>query len=109
MRFVVLGVFEEDFVHVGGGVLEQFVAAAEDDEGDLAVAQHRQLVGLLHQPEFAFGERHLSVAFVRDPRNLNLLPAHFDDDVICFRLTSGPPTSGPPTSGFSSALSTLVG
>ena len=59
MGFVVLGVLEEDFVHVGGGVLVEFVAAAEDDEGDLAVAQHRQLVGLLHHPEFALVERHL--------------------------------------------------
>ena len=60
MRFVVLGVFEQDFIHVGGGVLEQFVAAAEDDEGDLAVAQHRQLVRFLHEPELSLGERDLS-------------------------------------------------
>ena len=60
MRFVVLGVFEQDFIHVGGSVLEQFVAAAEDDEGDLAVAQHRQLVRFLHEPELSLGERDLS-------------------------------------------------
>ena len=76
MRFVVLGVFEEDFVHVGGGVLEQFVAAAEDDEGDLAVAQHRQLVGLLHQPEFAFGERHLQVSSIVHLHYYLIMPRH---------------------------------
>lgn len=59
MRLVIFGVFEQHFVHVGGGVLEQLVGAAEDDQSDLAVAQHRQLVGFLHQTEFALGERHL--------------------------------------------------
>ena len=67
MRLVVLGVFEQDFVHVGRGVLVQFVAAAEDDEGDLAVAQHRQLVGLLHQPEFPLGECYLQVSSIMLP------------------------------------------
>lgn len=59
MRLVIFGVFKQHFVHVGGGVLEQLVGAAEDDQSDLAVAQYRQLVGFLHQTEFAFGERHL--------------------------------------------------
>ena len=56
---VVLGVLEQHLVHVGGGILEQLVAAVEDDESDLAVAQHRQLVCLLHQPKLTLGERHL--------------------------------------------------
>ena len=30
--FVVFGVFEQDFVHVRRGVLEQFVGRIEDDE-----------------------------------------------------------------------------
>ena len=60
MRLVIFRVFEQHFVHVGGGVLEKLVGAAEDDEGDLAIAQHRQLVGFLHQTEFALGERHLN-------------------------------------------------
>ena len=59
MRLVVLGVFEEDFIHVGGGVLVEFVAAAEDDEGDLAVAQHRQFIRFLHDAELALVEGHL--------------------------------------------------
>ena len=59
MRLVILGVLEQYFVHVGGGVLEQFVRAAEDDERNLAVAQHGQLVRLLHQTELALRERHL--------------------------------------------------
>ena len=46
-------------VHVGAGVLEQLVGAAEHDQSDLAVAQHAQLVRLLHQAELALRERHL--------------------------------------------------
>ena len=59
VRLVVLGVLEQHLVHVGAGVLEELVAAVEDDERDLAVAQHAQLVRLLHQPELALRERHL--------------------------------------------------
>ncbi len=59
MRLVVLGVLEEDAVHVGGGVLEEFVVRVEDDERDLAVAEHRELVGLLHEAELALREGHL--------------------------------------------------
>lgn len=39
----------------------------EDDDGDLAVTQHAQLVGFLHQPELPLGEGHLSVSLVGDP------------------------------------------
>lgn len=59
VRLTVLGVFEKDLVHVSASVLEQAVSAVEDDEGDLTVAQHAQLVGLFHQTKLAFGERHL--------------------------------------------------
>lgn len=59
VRLVVLGVLEQDLVHVGAGVLEQLVGVVEDDEGDLAVAQDAQLVRLLHQAELPLGERHL--------------------------------------------------
>lgn len=59
MRLVVLGVLEQDLVHVGAGVLEQLVRVVEDDEGDLAVTQDTQLVRLLHQTELPLGERHL--------------------------------------------------
>lgn len=34
---VVLRVFQQHFVHVCAGVLEQFVRAVENDEGDLTV------------------------------------------------------------------------
>lgn len=59
VRLVVLGVLEQHLVHVGAGVLEQLVGVVEDDERDLAVAQHAQLVGLLHQPKLPLGEGHL--------------------------------------------------
>lgn len=57
--FVVLCVFQEDFVHVGAGVLEQLVGAVEDDEGDFTVAQNAQLIGLLHQSKLPLHEGHL--------------------------------------------------
>lgn len=61
VRLVVLRVLEQHLVHVGAGVLEQLVGVIEYDERDLAVAQHTQLVRLLHQPELPLGECHLQV------------------------------------------------
>ena len=52
-------IFEQNFVHIRAGVLEQFVVGVEDDDGDLAVAEDGQLVGLLHQTKFPLCERHL--------------------------------------------------
>jgi len=74
---VVLCVLEENLVHISAGILVQLVAAGEDDESDLAVAEDRQLVGLLHHPELSLVKRHLSVSLIGDPRDLNLLPPHF--------------------------------
>lgn len=59
MWLIVFGIFEEDLVHIRAGILVQFVAAAEDYEGDLAIAQHRQFVRLLHHAEFSFVECNL--------------------------------------------------
>lgn len=59
VRLVVLGVFEQDLVHISAGVLEQLVRVVEDDQGDLTVAQHTQLVGFLHQAKLSLCERHL--------------------------------------------------
>lgn len=80
-------VLEENLVHVGAGVLEQLVVGVEDDDGDLAVAQHAQLVRLLHQSELSFGERHLSVPLVRYTLDRDLFTAHLwflsIKDIIC--------------------------
>lgn len=59
MRLVVLRVLEQHLVHVRAGVLEQLVGVVEDDERDLAVAEHAQFIRLLHQPELPLGECHL--------------------------------------------------
>ena len=56
----VLRVAEQRAVHVAAGVLEQLVGAADDDDGDVAVAQDAQLVRLLHQTEPPLGEGHLT-------------------------------------------------
>ena len=39
--------------------MKQFVVVVEDDQCDLAIAQHGQLVRLLHQAELALRECHL--------------------------------------------------
>jgi hypothetical protein len=46
-------------VHVCAGVLVELVAGGEDDEGDLAVAEHGQLVRFLHHAELPLVEGHL--------------------------------------------------
>jgi len=61
VRVTVLGVLKEDLVHVCARVLEQFVCTAEHDQRYLTVAQHAQLVRLLHQTELSLCERHLIV------------------------------------------------
>lgn len=58
--FVVLGVLEKNLVHVGARVLVELVARAEDNQRDLAVAQHRQFVRFLHHAEFPLVKGHLS-------------------------------------------------
>lgn len=55
----VLRVLQEHAVHVCAGVLEEAIGAVEDDEGDLTVAEHAQLIGLLHQPELPLRKCHL--------------------------------------------------
>lgn len=52
-------VLQEHAVHVRAGILKEAVGAVEDDEGDLTVTEHAQLIGLLHQPELALGKCHL--------------------------------------------------
>lgn len=61
MWLVVLCVLEQDLVHVGAGVLKQLVGVVEDDERNLTITEHAQLICLLHQPELALGECHLQV------------------------------------------------
>lgn len=56
---VVLRVFKQHLVHISAGVLEQLVGAVEDDQRDLTVTQHAQLICLLHQPKFPLRKCHL--------------------------------------------------
>ena len=58
------------------GVLVEAAAAGEDNEGDLGVAEHGELVRLLEQPVPALGERHLPADLVLDPLQLHLPAAH---------------------------------
>lgn len=59
VRLIVLCVFEQHFVHVSAGILEELVWVIENDEGDLAVTQHTELIGFLHQTKLSFGEGYL--------------------------------------------------
>mmetsp|Transcript_2409 Transcript_2409/g.9320 ORF Transcript_2409/g.9320 Transcript_2409/m.9320 type:complete len:259 (+) Transcript_2409:4633-5409(+) len=61
---------------VTAGVLKQLVVAVENHERDLAIAKHAELHGFFHEPVLALGERDLSVAFVRDPLDADLLATH---------------------------------
>ena len=60
MGFVVLSIFQQHFVHVSTGILEELVGAVEDDEGNLTVTQHAQFIRLLHQSKLPLGEGYLS-------------------------------------------------
>lgn len=55
----VLRVLQEHSVHVRAGILEEAVGTVEDDQRNLTVTEHAQLVGLLHQPKLPFGKCHL--------------------------------------------------
>lgn len=48
-------------VHVCAGILVELVAAAEDDESDLTVAEDGQFVGLLHHTELPLVKGHLRI------------------------------------------------
>lgn len=61
VRVAILCVLKEYFVHVCTGVLEELVSAAEHDQGNFTIAEDAQLVGLLHQTEFAFREGDLRI------------------------------------------------
>ena len=57
-------------------VLKQLASAGEDDESDLSITQHRELIGLLHQPSSSLRECHLPSRRVLDPLDLNLSASH---------------------------------
>lgn len=59
MGLIVLSVFKQDLVHVCAGILEQLVGAIEDDQGNLTVTQHAQLIRLLHQAKLSLCKCHL--------------------------------------------------
>jgi hypothetical protein len=56
------------------GVLVEAAAAGEDDERDLGVAEHRELVRLLEQAVAALAEGDLPVRRVLDALDLDLTP-----------------------------------
>lgn len=71
-----LGILQQDAVHIGTSILKQLVIAVEYDNDNLALAQHAQLVGLFHEAKLALGECDLTIALVGDLRYSNFLSAH---------------------------------
>lgn len=63
---------------LGGRAAELVVLAGggEHDDGDLGVAEHGELPGLLHDPRAALRVGHLPVGRVLDPLDLDLAPPH---------------------------------
>lgn len=57
-------------------VLEEFPITGEDDESDLSITQHRELMSLLQQPTASLRERDLPIGGVLDPLYLNLSTPH---------------------------------
>jgi len=91
---VVLGVLEEHLVHVGAGILVEFVAAAEDNESYFTVTQHRELVSLFHHTKLPLVKCNLSVSLICYPRNLNFLPSHLDAGCqVCLSIPIPPSAS----------------
>ena len=58
------------------GELRQFACSGEDDDTDVCVAEHRDLVGLLEQAIAALGERDLPARGVLDPTDGDAPAAH---------------------------------
>lgn len=54
------------------GVLIEPSAAGEDDEGDLGIAEHGELVGLLEEAIPAFAEGDLAIGGALNSLDLNL-------------------------------------
>ena len=61
MRFIIFCVFQQHFVHICAGILEQLIATIEDDERYLTVTQHAQLIRLLHQTKLTLCKCYLKI------------------------------------------------
>ena len=56
--------------------LEELAAAGEDDESDLGVAEHGELISFLQQTISSFREGHLTIDLVLDPLQLHSPSPH---------------------------------
>lgn len=59
-----------------GRELKELASVGEDDEGNLSIAEDRDLASFLHQTTSPFRERHLSADLILDPTNLNPTSPH---------------------------------
>lgn len=62
MRVSMIGVLEQDAVHIRGGILEELSGSRKDNQADFTVTKHRQLICLLHETKFTLREGHLQEA-----------------------------------------------
>ena len=56
-----LSIPQQNLIHIRTPILHQLAITIEDDEGDFAVAQDRELVSFFHEAVFAFKECDLFV------------------------------------------------
>ena len=64
------------YIPLPAAELVELAAVGEDDERDLGVAEHGELVRLLEQAVAALGEGDLAVDLVLDPLQLHPAPPH---------------------------------
>lgn len=73
-----------EYVPGGARELKKLAAVGEDDESDLSVAEHGELVSLLEEAIPPLGERHLPVDLVLDP--LQLQPSSLHPSLLLLLL-----------------------
>jgi hypothetical protein len=73
-----LGVAQQQLVDVGAAELGQLAVLGEHNDGDVAVGEHGELVGLLHEAGLALEVRDRAVAVLGDALDLDLLAAHLE-------------------------------
>lgn len=65
-------------------VVGELAGGGEHDDGELSVAEHAQLVGLLHDAGSPLGVGHLPVGRVLDLLDLDLALPHLDRSPLSF-------------------------
>lgn len=72
-----LCISHQDFINIRAGILHKLVVGVvEDDQCNLAIAEHTELIGLLHEAMLSFQECNLSVTIVGNRLDSDLFATH---------------------------------